>query len=264
MPRIVAITGASGSIGLAAAKCFLDAGDTVYGLCRSKPSEARIIHLPVDLANPDDVKLAFETIKEKSGRLDLLISNAGIGVSGAVEFTPLEDAHRIFDVNFFGSFLVIREALPLLRVQGGRIICVSSAAAVFSIPFQAFYSASKAALNMLVLSLRNELEAFPITVCAIMPGDIKTGFTKARIKDHAGDDLYGGVIENSVAVMERDEQNGMPPEYIGRYIYKVAAKRKVRALFTPDAKYKLFALLGKILPTSAANTIVGGMYVKKG
>ncbi len=263
MPRIVAITGASGSIGLAAAKRFLDAGDTVYGLCRRRPEDERVIFLETDLCDPESVTAAFETIRAQSGALDLLISNAGIGVSGAVEFTPEEDFKRIIDVNFLGAVRVIRSALPLLRETRGRIICVSSAAAVFSIPFQTFYSASKAALNMLVLSLRNELKAFGISVCAIMPGDIRTGFTAARIKRHEGDDLYGGVIEKSVSVMERDEQNGMAPEFIGRYLFRVANKKRVRALFTPGAKYKLFAVLGRLLPTSVANTIVGGMYVKK-
>ena len=96
-----------------------------------------------------------------------------------------------------------------------------------------------------------------------MPGDVRTGFTAAREKSAAGEDVYRGVIEKSVATMEKDEINGMTPEYIAGQICKIAEKRKVKPLYAIGVQYKLFAVLSKFLPNGFINAVVGKMYVKK-
>lgn len=262
MTKVIAITGASSGIGKETASLFLAKGWQVYNLSRSASKETGITDLATDVTSQDQVAAAFAHIQEKSGRLDLLVNNAGFGISGAVEFTELSAAQAQFDVNFFGTFNCIKASLPMLRENKGRIICISSAAAVFAIPFQSFYSATKAATNILASALANELKSFGVSVCALQLGDVKTGFTAARAKSVAGDDIYGGAIRRSVAVMERDEQKGMSSSTIAAAIYKVAERRRVKPIYTVGASYKLLVSLSKPLPNSLVNTIIGKLYVR--
>lgn len=259
--RIVAVTGASSGIGLAAARLFRDRGDKVYCLSRTDPNENGIIFIHTDVTDEESVNGAFKRIGEENGRLDVLLSNAGMGVSGAAESTTMQAARRQLDVNFFGLHACVRAAVPLMREKGGTILATSSVAAVFAIPFQAFYSASKFAVNALILALANELKPFNIRVAAVMPGDVKTGFTKARIKA-ADDKNYGKSVEKSVAVMEHDEQNGMGPEMIAKKFVALSLKKHPKVLSTVGFQYKLFCFLGKVLPIRLQNFIVGKMYIK--
>jgi len=166
-------------------------------------------------------------------------------------------------VNFFGMVNVNRAVIPVMRrCGGGRIVNISSVAAVAHIPFQTYYSASKAAIESYTHALANELKPFGITVTAAQPGDIRTGFTDARKKCAEGDDIYYGRISRSVAGMERDERKGMSPEYAGRYIAKLAMKKRVKPVYTVGIGYKCLSLLCKILPCRLRNWIVGLLYAR--
>ena len=261
--KVVVITGGSSGIGLSLCKKFHMHGDRVYSLSRTQNPENPAMHLSADITEEDSVKEAFRQIALREDGIDLLINNAGYGVSGTIEFTEIIDAERQFQVNFFGGLRCIQAALPLLRERKGRIINLSSAAAIFAIPFQAFYSASKSAINALTLALRNEVKPFGISVCAVMPGDVQTGFTEKRKKAHEGAELYGAIIDASVAVMEKDERNGMTPDYVAGYIWRIAKKRSVRPLYTAGLLYKLFYLANKLLPNRLVNWLVGLLYIKK-
>mgnify|MGYP002860588585 FL=1 len=184
-----------------------------------------------------------------------------MGISGAVEFTPEEDAKRQMDVNFFGTYNTIKAVLPLLRKSScPSIINISSVGGPLAIPFQAFYSASKMSVNALTLALANELKPFGIAVCAVMPGDIKTGFTDARIRNEDGSNYYGETIKRAVAVMEKDERNGMPPEAIAKKIYEMSKKRDPKVLTTVGFQYKFYMFLYHVLPQNFVNKIVGRIY----
>lgn len=261
--KTVIVTGASRGIGLETAKLFSEKGYRVYALSRSGKCEEieNIIPLACDVTDEEAVKRAFRRIYEESGRIDILVNNAGFGISGAVEFTDETQAKKQFEVNFFGCFLCCKCVADYMRKNGGgRIINISSLAAELSIPFQAFYSASKAAVNSLTLALANELRPFHISVCALMPGDVKTGFTDAREKQEEDGGVYADVIKKSVATMENDERNGMPAEKIAEAVLSLAEKKKVKPLSTKGAKYKFFAVLAKLLPASAVNRVVGMLY----
>ena len=261
MGNVVVITGGSSGIGKSTASLFVSKGCTVYELSRTGKSENGVRHITADITIPEDIQRAFKEIFDSEGRLDLLINNAGMGISGAIEFTSAEQAHRIFDVNFFGTFLCCKEALPYLRKSSGsRIINLSSVAAPLSIPFQAFYSATKAAINSLTLALTNEVRPFGIRVSAVMPGDVHTGFTAAREKNEDGSALYGEVIKRAVSSMEKDELTGMTPDFIAGVIYRVSQKRNPKALYTAGGKYKLFVFISKILPVNLVNKLVGKIY----
>lgn len=261
--KTIIVTGASRGIGLETAKLFSGKGYRVYALSRSGKCEEteNIIPLACDVTDEEAVKRVFRRIYEESGRIDILVNNAGFGISGAVEFTDEEQAKKQFEVNFFGCFLCCKCVADYMRKNGGgRIINISSLAAELSIPFQAFYSASKAAVNSLTLALANELRPFHISVCALMPGDVKTGFTDAREKQEEDGGVYADVIKKSVATMENDERNGMPAEKIAEAVLSLAEKKKVKPLSTKGAKYKFFAVLAKLLPASAVNRVVGMLY----
>ena len=192
-----------------------------------------------------------------------MINNAGFGISGAIEYTDTEEAKRQFDVNFFGMVRVNRAVLPIMHRQGyGRIINMSSVAAPIAIPFQAYYSASKAAVRTYTMALYSEVKPYGIEVCAIMPGDIATGFTAARRKNPAGDEAYGGRISRSVAVMEHDEQTGITAEKAGEFVAGKALQPKVPVLCTLGGKYKLFVFLTRLLPTKLLTDLVGEIYAK--
>ena len=155
----------------------------------------------------------------------------------------MEQAKAQFDVNFFGTVTVNKAVLPFLRRQGkGHIVNISSVAAVAHIPFQTFYSASKAAVSSYSYALANEVKPYGIHVTVVELGDICTGFTKARQKSILGDDEYGGRISRSVSQMEHDEQNGMDPARIGRYIAGIVEKKKPAVVYVAGAQYKFLSL----------------------
>ena len=261
--KVVIVTGGSSGIGLCTALALAQAGCRVYDFSRRDFSHEQIRHISVDVASEAAVKAGVAKVVEAEKRIDAVVNCAGFGISGAVEFTRLEDAKAQFDVNFFGMVNVNKAVLPVMRQNGGgRIVNISSVAAVAHIPFQAYYSASKAAIESYTCALANEVKPFGISVTALQPGDIRTGFTAARRKEQLGDDIYGGRISRSVATMERDEENGMDPHTAGRYIGKITLKKRVKPVYTVGLGYKALSVLCKIMPCSLRNWIVGLLYAK--
>ena len=258
---VVVITGGSSGIGSAAAHLFAQKGHRVYELSRHGKSQApNITHIDCDVTYEEQVNEAVSSVIQKEETIDLLISNAGYGISGAIEFTRTEDAKHQFDVNFFGALNVVKAVLPVMRRQKkGKIIFTSSVAAVLSIPYQSFYSASKAAINALALALANEVREFGIQVSALMPGDVSTGFTDARAKSRDGEDVYTHLTK-AVSAMERDERAGMTTEYLAKQLYKIACKQHPAPLYTAGLQYKIFVWLEGWLPKRLSNWIVGKIY----
>lgn len=266
---IAVITGGTGGIGLATAEIFSYENWKVYCLSRKQPLEGvlpeRGEFIPCDVTKLNDLEKAFKHIYEREGRIDVLISNAGFGISGSMEFTTEADARRNVDVNFFGGFFATKGVLPYMRKGGkGRIVFTSSLAAVMPIPFQGFYSCTKAGLNLMAGSLDNEVKSFGVRVSVVMPGDVSTGFTAAREKSFIGDEVYGEAVSRSISIMENDEANGMKPEAIGRVIYKAATAKRHRPVYIPGFQYKLFYLLRRLLPTSFAYWLIGKVYLGNG
>ena len=261
--KVCLITGGTSGIGKATAEAMIQAGYCVYEISRREQGLNGTVHLSADITDEAALTRAVETVMAQEDHIDVLINNAGFGVSGAVEFTDTSDAQRQFDVNFFGMVRLIRLVLPIMRKAGrGRIVNISSVAGTIPIPFQTYYTATKAAVNAYTMALANEVRPFGVQVCAVQPGDIRTGFTDARQKVHLGDDVYGGRIARSVSGMERDEQNGMAPETAGRYICRVATKKHIKPIYTIGFVYNLYDLLVRILPKSILNWIVGLLYAK--
>ncbi len=258
--KTLIITGGSSGIGKATAMLFSQRDYRVYELSRHGESQGGVMHIDCDVTSREDCQKAVSQVLEHEARIDLLISNAGMGISGPIEFTTEDDARRIFDVNFFGAVNISQAVLPRMREQrSGRIIFVSSVAAIFSIPYQSFYSASKAALNALALSLRNEVKDYGIDVCCLLPGDVKTGFTAAREKNLAGAVVYPH-MNRSIETMEKDEQNGMSPEKIASQLWQIANSRLAMVYHVSGCSYKLLCFVERLLPKTFVNWVVGKMY----
>lgn len=232
----------------------------MYELSRHGSSYTGVVHIDCDVTSPEQVHQTVDEVLRQTDHIDVVISNAGMGISGPVEFTPVEEAKRQFDVNFFGAFYLVQAVLPVLRRQQcGRIIFTSSVAAVLSVPYQSFYSASKAALNAMALALANEVRPYHIHVSCLMPGDVATGFTAARSKGTAGADVYPRA-EQAVAAMEKDERNGMSAKKMATALWRIATSRFPAPLHVGGWQYKVFCFLDRILPKRVVNRIEGMMY----
>ena len=238
------------------------AANETVAACEALGAKAAAIRC--DVSKEDEVKALMDAALKTFGRIDILVNNAGFGISGAVEFTDTAEAQRLLDVNFFGMVNMNRQVVPIMREAGhGRIVNLSSVAAPVPIPFQTYYSATKAAVNAYTMALANELRPFGVTVCAVMPGDIHTGFTAARRKIGEGDDIYQGRISRSVVRMEHDEQTGMDPAKAGAYIAKVALRSgSNHPLYAIRFDYKFFAFLAKVLPAGFLNWLIYLLYGK--
>ena len=260
--KVAIVTGGSGGIGRCTAHSLAEAGCRVFELSRHGESDAAVEHVTCDVTDEDAVRAAVAEVVRRAGRVDILVCNAGFGISGAAELTSSADAHAQLELNLFGMDNSVRAVLPQMRAQGGgRIVCMSSIAGILPIPFQLWYSVSKAAIDAYVLALQNEVRPFNISVCAVLPGDIRSGFTGARRKT-VEEGAYAGRVARSVAKMEHDEETGMSPEQAGAYVARVALLRRSSPLKALGVPYKAAAMAAKLLPRRVSNYIVGRMYAK--
>jgi len=260
--QVVIITGASKGIGAAAARLFSEKGYTVYALSRNAGDCSNVKYLKCDVTDSVKLKKTIDDIFQTEKRIDILVNNAGGGISGSAEKTDTTDAKRLFDLNFFALFEAAKYTVPHMRAcGGGKIINIGSVAGAMHVPFQAFYSASKAAVEALSNCLRGELEPFNIRVTTIMPGDTSTNFTDAREKKYEKDDPdYGLRISRSIEMMEKDERGGMPPLAVAKVIYKACCSKNPKPNYAVGFKYKFFLLLSRLLPKRAVQFILNKLY----
>lgn len=257
---VVVITGASQGIGKAIASVFARRGHKVFDLSRHGVSSDGITHITCDVTDERKVQEAVQVVLSQETVIDVLICNAGYGIAGAVEFTRLDDAEQQFRVNFFGALSVVQAVLPIMRSRrSGKILFISSVAAVFSIPFQSFYSAAKAALNSLALALRSELEGYGVQVSVVQLGDVASNFTSSRKTDWEGETVYPS-MRSSIQAMEHDERTGMTPDYVAQQVSRLVLKRSLAPIYTIGRAYRLFVFLGRLLPQRFIRWIVTRMY----
>jgi len=257
MKKVVIITGASSGIGKVCAEYLFDKGYKVYGLNRTLIVSEKINYIKCDVADEDQVKQAFQAINED---IYAVINNAGMGISGAIEYSTTTDVNRIIDVNIKGVINVCKYAIPSLRKTKGKIINIGSVAGELTIPFQTFYSLSKVAVSTFTEGLRMELRPFGIKATTVLPGDTKSAFSSNRKKTEIIDTVYGDRIKRSIKRMEKDEQKGKDPISVAKVIYKVLKKKNPPVKITVGFLYKLFVFLKRILPSRFVNYILYKMY----
>lgn len=260
--KVVLITGVSSGIGTEVAKKFIDNGYTVYGIGRKDFTMENLNYIQVDLREYDKVKEELDKILIKEGKIDIVINNAGMGISGPVENTDINDVNKIMDINFVSIVNIVKLVLPSMRERGqGRIVCVSSVGSMVALPFQAFYSASKSALDTFVDATRSEIKNFGVQILSVHPGDVKTGFTSAREKFVMEEsNPYKDTCEKCVGQMEKDEQGGMTPTYVANKIYKISVKKRFKLRNVIGNKYKFFMFVLNLLPRKLKEWAVRLMY----
>lgn len=259
MEKVIVITGASSGIGLEMKK-LLEKDNIVISLDRTPNSDPN--HITCDISKHEDIIRSFEIIKDKYNHIDIVINNAGYGLSGAIELIPMEDIRKLFDVNFFGALDIVKQALPLMK-QGGKIINISSACAIFALPYRSMYCASKSALSMLSIALDMECKPSKIDVCTVCPGDTKTNFTKNRVKVNITNERYGESVVKSANFVDKREDKRMSPTFVAKKIVKLTKKKKMPVQVIIGTKYKFFYFFKRILPTNLFYKIVNKLFNKK-
>ncbi|MDD4110933.1 MAG: SDR family NAD(P)-dependent oxidoreductase [Clostridia bacterium] len=262
MSRIVIISGGTSGMGKKVAERLRKDGDIVLAFGRN-PDLKNLNEFSVDVTKELEVESFFEEIKNKYGKIDILINSAGYGISGAAEIAKFDEVKNLFNVNYFGTLKCCQCALPLMN-EGAKIIDISSCCAIFAMPFRIHYCASKAAVSMLSYGLRMELCDAEIDVTVINPGDVKTNFIKSRIKNLETNKKYGDKVANAQELVEKNNSKRMSVEYAAEKIYKIVNKKKMKAMYIIGRKYKFFNFLLHLFPINfflkISNKIFGGRH----
>lgn len=281
--RVVLVTGASSGIGNAVATQLAKKGFVVYGTSRFPENRSRMADeffelIRMDVTDDDSVSTALAYILARESRIDALICCAGIGIAGAVEETPMREATHQIGVNFLGTARTVQAVLPVMRQHGGIILIIGSMAGLVGVPFQAYYSASKFALEGFVDSLRMELadpgsrmkrksgnkrvarlEVRPsVQVSLVQPGDFKTGFTAARVAfGLAEGSHYEKIGRRALSVMEESERTGSDPILVARLVLKLLDRKNIKSRYSVGPWLQRLAMvIRKLLPRNVQEFIL--------
>lgn len=240
--KIVVVTGATRGLGLAL-KTALERSNTVITIARSAEEDGKTA-FKADVGNRAEVEAAMDKIGAAYGKIDVLINNAGYGMSGATELLSEEACRRIVDTNYFGVLWCSQCALKYME-RGARIVNVGSASGFMPMPFRAMYNSTKAAVINLSYSLRMELKPAGIEVTVLVLPAIATEFSARRDKVVITSERYGKAVETADSFIdERSMDERMPLDRAVRIILRVMDKKK----------YRMHYIIG--VPYKAANTLV--------
>ena len=264
----VFLTGGSSGIGRATAELFAANGYTVYAASRNPPDKARsfpgggeIRPVVMDVRDLSSVDAAADAILAEAD-VGIVVHCAGVGIACAGEDFPPDAVEWLMETNFYGVLRVNSRFLPQLRRRGrGLCIIIGSVAGLFPVPFQSYYCASKAALDLYSSTLRMELREHGVKVCLLMPGDTSTGFTSARKYAIDESSPFHGACLRAVQRMEKDELGGHPPVMAARAILKLSGKRNPPARTIVGVSYRLLAFLKRLLPDSLVVFILRAIYM---
>jgi NAD(P)-dependent dehydrogenase (short-subunit alcohol dehydrogenase family) len=254
-PGIQTGTATGSTAGSAAGRAGLSSGDAAATASTAATTPAAAggwSGLVMDVDDDDSVCDGVRGIISAHGRLDAIVAAAGWGVAGPVELTTVAEAKAQLETNFWGCVRVVRAALPAMRAQGGgRIVLISSIGGVLGVPFQAFYSASKFALEGYGEALAYEVAPFGIEVTLVQPGNVRTDFTANRQMAAAarGESVYSAALAKAVGLMERDEINGAPAGDVAAVVRRVlTARRPPRRVSVGKAGERIGLLAKRVLP----------------
>jgi len=225
MSKVVLITGGSSGIGRSIGEFLHSKGYVVYGTSRNPERVLNSVFplVKLDVRNVDSIVLAISNIIDTSGRIDIVINNAGVGITGPLEEIPSEEIKNNFETNLFGPIEVMKAALPHMRSQkSGLIINITSIAGYMGLPYRSVYSASKGALELITEAMRMEVKTFGINITNVAPGDFATNIASGRfhaplIKDSAYEIPYG----NTLKMMDEHVDSGSNPNEMAEAVYKI-------------------------------------------
>lgn len=243
MNKVVLITGGSSGIGKSVGEFLHQKGFTVYGTSRNPDRVENSVFplVALDVRNTESIKNAVAEVIAKSGRLNIVINNAGVGITGPLEEIPAEEIKNNFETNLFGPIEVMKAVLPQMRSQkSGLIINVTSIAGYMGLPYRSVYSASKGALELITEALRMETKSFGIHITNVAPGDFATNIAAGRyhaplVKGSAYEIPYG----NTLKTMDEHVDSGSNPNDMALAIYAIIQTPN------PNVHYKVGAFMQK-------------------
>src|SRR6266513_882508 len=218
MSQTVLVTGASSGIGQVIAQLLTERGFTVYGTSR-KPTGTLV---PLDVRSDASVRACLDRV----GKIDVLVNNAGYTLMGSAEETSIEEAKGQLETNFFGVVRMVNAVLPAMRKAGaGKIVNVGSLAGITAIPFGAFYTASKFALEGYSEALWHELRPLGINVTLIEPGFVATAIGESTQIAAAPLAAYNGVRQRATAALDQHVKDGISPDAVAKRVLRVIQSR---------------------------------------
>ena len=253
MNKVVLITGGSSGIGKSIGEFLHQRGFVVYGTSRNPERVLNSVFplVALDVRDADSIHAAVAKVIAASGRLDIVINNAGVGITGPLEEIPMEEMKNNFDTNFFGPIEVMKAVLPQMREQkSGLIINVTSIAGYMGLPYRSVYSASKGALELITEALRMEVKSFGIQITNVAPGDFATNIASGRyhapvIKDSDYEVSYG----ESLRTMDEHVDSGSNPNEMAEAVYKIIQTPNPKIHYKVGAFMQKFSIvLKRILP----------------
>ncbi|RAW01539.1 oxidoreductase [Pseudochryseolinea flava] len=250
------ITGISSGLGQAIANAAIHTGDFVVGTFRQQTQvdefnrlgKSNALAITMDLTRPDDIERAVQVVRDRFGKIDVLVNNAGYGLAGAIEETAIQEAREIFEVNFFGTLKVCQAFLPMFRAQRtGYIVQISSHGGIKAFAGFGLYNASKFALEGMSEALKQEIQPLGIHLTIVEPGPFRTGFAGDSFKQAMTtiDDYQGtaGVFRQKIKSVD-GKQEGDPEK---------AADVLVKLASTPNPPLRL--MLGSVAVASVRSKI---------
>ena len=269
--RTALVTGASSGIGEDTARRLQALGYTVYGAARRTDrlralAADGIRPLAMDVTDDASMTAGVNRILEETGRIDVLVNNAGYGSYGAIEDVPIDEARRQFEVNVFGLARLTQLVSPHMRAQGtGTIINISSIGGRLTTPLGGWYHATKYAVEALSDALRIELAPFGIDVVVVEPGGIRTAWW-AIAADHleatAEGSAYAGQIRDVAGSMrgESNQRRFSPPEVIARTIGRIVTARRPRTRYAVGFMARPLIAARRVLPDRAFDQLIGAAF----
>ncbi len=250
--NVALVTGASSGFGQLIAQELSQAGYHVFGTSRRERTEQAFEMVVLDVRSDESVRRCVDEVLSKAGQIDLLVNNAGAGHVSLIEETSIEQAQAQMDTNFFGAVRMTQAVLPTMRAQrSGQIINISSLAGLLGVPGQAFYAASKHALEGYTESLRYEVEPFEIKVSLIEPGFFKTNFHHSL--DQAEQKIldYNEVRAGIVASIKVSIEEGDDPRKVAEVVAQVAQEESPQLRYRIGQDARWIPRLRTMLPDSA-------------
>jgi NAD(P)-dependent dehydrogenase (short-subunit alcohol dehydrogenase family) len=252
--QVALVTGASSGIGAAAARELVGAGFTVFGTSRKAAAgEERdgVVFLPLDVTDDDSVAGAVREVLDRSGRVDVLVNNAGLGIAGAAEESSIEQARALFDTNLFGSIRMTRAVLPQMREQGsGRVINVSSVLGLVPAPFGALYAATKHAIEGYSESLDHEVREYGIRVLLVEPAYTRTSFDANAIPADEPLPLYERRRGVQDIVLAEAIKGGDEPSVVGETIVAAATDTRPKLRYPAGTLARRVSKLRRYAPSN--------------
>ena len=253
MSKVVLITGGSSGIGKSIGEFLHQKGFVVYGTSRNPEKITNSIFplVALDVRDKQSIVNCVAEVIQKSGRLDIVINNAGVGITGPIEEIPTEEIRNNFETNLFGPIEVMKAVLPQMREQkSGLIINITSIAGYMGLPYRGIYSASKGALELITEALRMEVKSFGIQITNVAPGDFATNIAAGRyhapvVKGSAYEVPYG----NTLKEMDSHVDSGSNPNEMAAAIFAIIQTDKPKVHYKVGAFMQKFSIvLKRILP----------------